>query len=126
MLEEETHQKKYDQQIITEEDEGGSGSHNNSPRTNLEIQLNGGEITQNKQLNKSERKALKLCRHGRTSFNTTCPHLHNRIQDMVDGVTAVNQQEGKTHQRKTQQQSKPKDIQKANINDSSRPERSGD
>ena len=56
-------------------------------RTYLEIQLNNGEVTQNKQLNKSKRKASKPCTHGRISSNTTCPHLHNRIQDMVDGVT---------------------------------------
>ena len=51
------------------------------PRTDLEILVNGGEITQNKQLNKSERKALKLCRHGRTSYN--------KIQDVVDAVTLI-------------------------------------
>ena len=39
---------------------------------------------------------------------------------------SVNQLEGRTHQRKTQQQSKPKDIQRANINDSPRPAGSGD
>ena len=33
--------------------------------------------------------------------------------------------EGRTHQRKTQQQSKPKDIQKANINDRPRPASTG-
>ena len=57
------------------------------PRTHLEIQLNDGEITQNKQLNKSKRESSKPCTHGRTSFNTTCPHLHNRIQEVVDRVT---------------------------------------
>ena len=56
-------------------------------RTDLEIQLNGGEITQDKQLNNSEREASKSRTDRRTSFNTTCSHLHNRIQDMVDGVT---------------------------------------
>ena len=39
---------------------------------------------------------------------------------------SVNQLEGRTNQRKTQQQSKPKDIQRANINDSPRTESSGD
>ena len=34
------------------------------PRTYLEIQLSSGEITQNKQLNKSKRKASKTCKHG--------------------------------------------------------------
>ena len=97
-------------------------------RTYLEIQLNSGEITQNKQLNKSKRKASKPCIHRRTSSNTTCPHLHNRIQEVVDRVTlsSVNQLEGGTHQRKTQQQSKPKDIHRANINHSPRSVSSGD
>ena len=39
---------------------------------------------------------------------------------------SINQLEGRTHQRKTQQQSKLKDIQKANINDSQKPVSSGD
>ena len=52
------------------------------PKTYLEIQLNSGEITQNKQLNKSKRKASKPCTHERTSSNTTCPHLHNRKQEV--------------------------------------------
>ena len=37
-------------------------------RTDLEIQLNGGEITQNKQLNKSEREASKPCTQRRISL----------------------------------------------------------
>ena len=53
------------------------------PRTYLEIQLNSGEITQNKQQNKSKRKASKPCTHGRTRSNTTCPHLHNRKHEVV-------------------------------------------
>ena len=57
------------------------------PKTNLELKLNGGEITQNKQLNEREREASKPSKHIRISFNTTCPHLHNRIQHMVDRVT---------------------------------------
>ena len=57
------------------------------PGTYLEIQLNSEEITQNKQLNKSKREASKACTHRRISFNTNCPYLHNRKQDMVDGVT---------------------------------------
>ena len=70
-----------------EEGEGGSGSHTNSTWTYLKIQLNSGEITQNKQLNKSKSESSKPCTHERISSNTTCPHLHNRIQDVVDGVT---------------------------------------
>ena len=91
------------------------------PRTYLEIQLNSGEITQNKQLNKRKRESSKPCMHGRTSYKKTCPHLHNRIQEVVDTVTLSNQLVGRTQQRKTQQQSKPKDIQRANINDNPRP-----
>ena len=52
------------------------------PRTYLEIQLSSGKITQNKQLNKNKRKVSKPCTHGRTSSNTTCPHLHNRKQEV--------------------------------------------
>ena len=57
------------------------------PTAYLKIQLNGEEITKNKQLNKSKRKASKPCRHGRTSSNTTCPHLHNRKQEVGDRLT---------------------------------------
>ena len=92
----------------------------------LKIQPNSGEITQNKQLNKSKRQSSKTCTHRKTRFNTTCPHLHNRIQKVVDRVTLSNQLVGRTQQRKTRQQSKPKDIQTANIKDSLRPASSGD
>ena len=51
------------------------------------ITTNGGEIAQDKQLNNSKRKASKPQTDRRTSFNTNCPHLHKRMQDMVDGVT---------------------------------------
>ena len=57
------------------------------PKTYLEIQQNSGEITQNKQLNKSKREDLKRCTHGRISSNTTCPHLHNRKQEVGDRLT---------------------------------------
>ena len=57
------------------------------PRTYLEIQPNSEEITKNKQLNKSKRKASKPCTHGRTSSNTTCPQLHNRKQEVGDRLT---------------------------------------
>ena len=57
------------------------------PRTYLEIKLNSGEITENKQLNEIKRESSKPCTHGRTSSNTTCPHLHDRIQEVVDRVT---------------------------------------
>ena len=66
---------------------GGVGITLTQPRTYLEIQLNGGEITQNKQLNKSKRESSKPCTHRKSSFNITCPHLHNRIQEAVDWVT---------------------------------------
>ena len=57
------------------------------PRTYLEIQLSSEEITKNKQLNKSKRKASKPCTHGRTSSNTTYPYLHNRKQEVGDRLT---------------------------------------
>ena len=56
------------------------------PRTYLEIHLNSGEITQNKQL-KSKRKASKPCTYGRMSSNTTFPQLHNRKQEVEDRLT---------------------------------------
>ena len=70
---------------------GGLGGCVKAPRQRsyLEIQLNSGEITQNKQLNKSKREAPKPCTHRRISFNTNCTHLHNRIQDVIDGVTSI-------------------------------------
>ena len=34
-----------------------------------------------------DREASKPHTDRRTSFNTTCPHLQNTIQDVVDGVT---------------------------------------
>ena len=54
------------------------------PRTYLEIQLNSEEIIQNKQLNKSKKKASKPCTHRRTSFNTTCSHLYDKKLEVVD------------------------------------------
>ena len=104
---------------------GGVGITLTQPSTYLEIQLNGGEITQKKQLNKSKRQSSKPCSHGRTSFNTTCPHQHNWIQEVVDGVTLSEPTGGKDPPKKDQQQSKPKDIQRAIINNSSRPVSSG-
>ena len=95
----------------------------------MEIQQNGREITKNKLLNKTENKDSKPCTHRRISFKTTCPHVHNRIQDLKTWwmkSPSVNQLVGRTHQRKTPKQSKPKDIHRANINDSPRPESSGD
>ena len=44
------------------------------PRTHLEIQLNDGEITQNKQLNKSKREASKPCTHTKESASTQPAH----------------------------------------------------
>ena len=69
-------------------------------RTGLEIQPNGGEITHNKQLNKSKREASKPGTHKRTGFNTTCLHQQNRIQDMVDGVTLSKPAVGKDPPKK--------------------------
>ena len=87
------------------------------PRTYLEIQLNSEEIAKNKHLNKSKRKASKPCTHGRTSYNTTCPHLHNRKQEVVDRLMLRKPALGKDppkkdptttkNQRHTQSQHKP-------------------
>ena len=71
------------------------------PRNYLKIQINSEEIT-NKQLNKSKRKASNPCTHERTSSDATCPHLHNRKQDVGDRLTLDNQLVGRTHQRKSQ------------------------
>ena len=73
------------------------------PRTYLEIQLNSGEITQNKQLSKSKRKASKPCTHGRTSPNTTCPHCTTENKRWGTDWPSDNQLVGRTHERKTQQ-----------------------
>ena len=70
------------------------------PRTYLEIQLNSGEITQNKQLNKSMRKTSKPCTHGRTSSNTTFPHMHNRKQEVEDRLTLRQPAGGKDQPKK--------------------------
>ena len=87
------------------------------PRAYLEIQLNSEEITKNKELSKSKRKASKPCKHGRTSSNTTCPHLHNRKQEVVDRLTLRQPAGGKDppkkdptttkNQKHTQSQHKP-------------------
>ena len=95
-------------------------------RTYLEIQINSEEITQNKQLNKSKRKASKPFTQRRMGSNTTCPHLHNRKQEVGDRLTLNNQLVGKTHQRKTEKEPKTEDIHRANINHSPRSVRLGD
>ena len=78
------------------------------PRTYLEIQLNSGEINQNKQLNKSKRKPSKPCTYGRTTTNTTCPHLHNRKQEVGDRLTLMTSRwEGPIKERPNNNQ-KPK------------------
>ena len=61
---------------------------------------------------------------GRTSSNTTCPHLH-RKQEVGADWPSDNQLVEKTHLRKTPQQPKTKDIHRANINHSPRSVRSG-
>ena len=86
-------------------------------RTYLEIQVNTEEITENKQLNKSKKKASKPCTDVRTSSNTTCPHLHNRRQEVGDRLTLRKPAGGKDppkkvstrtkNQRHTQSQLKP-------------------
>ena len=59
--------------------------------------------------------------HRRISFNTTCPHPHKRIQDVVDGVTLIKPAGGKDPPKKDPTTIKPKDMERANINDSPRP-----
>ena len=54
------------------------------PRTYLEIQLNSEEITKNKQLNKSNRKALYIRKN---EIQHNLPHLHNRKQELGDRLT---------------------------------------
>ena len=78
------------------------------PRTYLEIQINIEEITKNKELNTIKRKASKLCTHRTTSSNTTCPHLHNRKQEVGDRLTSDNQLVGKTHKKRPNKNQKPK------------------
>ena len=96
--------------------EGGEATRS-QPRTYLKIQINSEEITKNKQLNKSKRKASKPCTHRRTSSNTTCPHLHNRKQEVGNRLTLRLPVGGKDppkkdpkrtkNQRHTQSQHKP-------------------
>ena len=117
LLEEETHEQRNHQQITTEESEGGSGSHTNSTQ---DLSRNTTKWWRNypaQAKNKSKRKSSKLCTHGRTSFNTTYPHLPNRIQDVVGRVTLSKPAGGKDppqkdptttkNQRHTQSQHKP-------------------
>ena len=70
LLEEDTHQQRNHRQ--EEQKKEGVEVTQTQPRIYLEIHLNSGEITHNKQLNKSKRKASKPCKHRRTSSNTTC------------------------------------------------------
>ena len=57
-MQEETHQQSNHQQLRTESE--GIEVKLTQPRTYLETQLNSGEITLNKQLNKSKRKPQTL------------------------------------------------------------------
>ena len=126
LLEEETHQQRNHQQITTEEGEEGGGSHTN---------LNPGLIWK---YNKIVEKLLRT--NNRTRVREKPQNLvHTEEWASTQTVhictteyktwwmewPSINQLEGRTHQRKTQQQSKPKDIQRANINDSPRTESSG-
>ena len=92
------------------------------PRTYLEIQLN----SENKQLNKSKRKASKPCKHRRTSSNTNCPHLQNRRQEVGERLTLRKSAGGKDTAKKDPTRTKTKEIHRANRNHSPRSERSGD
>ena len=98
------------------------------PRTYLKIQINNEEITKKKQLNKSKRKASKPCTYRRMSPNTTCPHLHNRKQEVGDRLTLRYPADGKDPPKKDTKRTKKKkkDIHRANINHSLRSVSSGD
>ena len=96
--------------------EGGETTRS-KPKTYLKIQINSEDITKNKQLNKSRRKASKPCTYGRTSSNKICPHLHNKKQEVGDRLTLrktaggkdppKKDQTGTKNQRHTQSQHKP-------------------
>ena len=87
LLEEDPHQQRKHQQLRTEKVKEGLEVTLTQSRTYLEIQINSGEITQNKQLNRSKRKSSNPCTHKRTNSNTTCPHLHNRKQEVLYTLT---------------------------------------
>ena len=91
------------------------------PRTYLEIQLNSGEITKNKQMNKSKRKDQNLVHMEEpapTQPAHTCTTENKRWER---DSPSDNQLVGNT-----QQQPKTKDIHRANINHSPRSVSSGD
>ena len=68
LLEEETHQQRNHQQKQWKKVKERVEATLTSTQDDLEIQLNGGEITHNKQWNKSEREASKPCTHRRTGL----------------------------------------------------------
>ena len=86
------------------------------PRIYLEIQINSEEITKNKQLKKTKRKAAKYCTYGRTRSNTRCPHLQNRKQDVEERLNLKKPAGGKDTPKKVPTRTKTKDIHRANIN----------
>ena len=76
----------------------------NQPRTYLEIQLNSGEIAQNKQLTNTREKSQNLV-HTEETVPTQPTHTcttenKRRWTDLPSDIQLV----GRTHQRKTQQQ----------------------
>ena len=96
------------------------------PRTFLKTQINSEEITKEKQLNKSKRKASKPCTHGRTSSNTNCPHLQNRRQEVGERLTLRKSAGGKDTAKKDPTRTKTKEIHRANRNHNPRSVRAGD
>ena len=78
------------------------------PRTYLEIQLNSGEITQNKQLKKSKSKASKPCTHGRSDATQPANTCTTENKRWWTDKPSVNQLVGWSHQRKTNNNQKPK------------------
>ena len=96
------------------------------PRTYVKIQINSEEITKNKQLNKRKTKPqnnVHMEEQPATQPAHTCTTEDKR---WGKDRPSDNQLLGKTHQRKTQQEPKTKDIHRANINHSPRSVRSGD
>ena len=101
--------------------EGGETTQS-QPRTYLKIQIN----SKNKQVNKTREKPQNLVH--REEPAPTQPAHTCTTEDKRWGTdwSSDNQLVGKTHQRKSQQEPKTKDIHRANINRSPRSVTSGD
>ena len=69
------------------------------PRTYLEIQLKGGEIPQNKQLNRSKRESSKHCTHGSSFNNLPKPAQQNTRGGGRSDTQLTRWREGLTKER---------------------------